>query len=60
MVLVEVRSLQQQMAGEQLKSGVQCSRLLLVQYIILQPWIDGMGVYGTPWSFWEDCHVVTL
>lgn len=59
-VLVEVRSLQQQIAGEQLESGVQCSWLLLAQDIILQPWIDGVGVCGTPWPLWEECHVVTI
>lgn len=46
-VLVEVRSLQQQIAGEQLESGVQCSWLLLLQGIILQPWSHGVGVYST-------------
>lgn len=52
MVLVEVRSLQQQVVGVQLESGVQCSRLLLIQDIILQLWIGEEGVYRTPWPLW--------
>lgn len=58
--LGRVRCLQQQIAGEQLESGVQCSRLLLLQDIILQPWIHGVGVCGAPWPLCEDCHVVTI
>lgn len=50
-VLAEVRSLQQHMAGEQLESGVQCSQLLLVQDIILEPWIDGVAVPVLPGHF---------